>query len=173
VKEQGQVSERAEDQLDLGHYVPYFVRAIANRLSASATKLYKQEFGIGLSEWSCLAALAAEGETSAKRICEVSGSDKALISRSLASLESKALVAGRSSDEGGRRPLMRLTPEGVRVYLAISQLALSREERLLEGMSLDDRATLREILKTLHRNAIAIVDEDRRHKRPRRSGVQS
>ena len=55
---------------------------------------------------------------------------------------------------------MRMTPEGERAYRAISKLALIREERLLAGMSPEDRAALRGLLKTMHHNAIAIVEGD-------------
>ena len=55
------------DVLELDDFVPYYVRAIANRLAQAASRLYQRKFGIGLTEWSCLSTLGKEEEISASR----------------------------------------------------------------------------------------------------------
>jgi DNA-binding MarR family transcriptional regulator len=152
--------ERPEPVLDLDDYVPYYVRAIANRLAQAASQFYNQKFGIGLNEWSCLATLGKEQEISAARICEMSGFDKALVSRSVNSLEAKGFVETRPAEDHNRKRLIRFTPAGRELYLEIRRLALSREERLLEGFSAQDRAVLLGYLRAMHRNARHLVGKE-------------
>ena len=146
-----------EADLDLDNFVPYYVKAIANRLAQAASRFYKQEFGIGLNEWSCLATLGKEEEISASRICEMSGFDKALISRSVNALEAKGFIETRPVEDHNRKRLIRFTPAGRALYVEIRKLALLREERLLEGLSSRDRSVLLDFLRLMHRNATNLV----------------
>jgi DNA-binding MarR family transcriptional regulator len=146
--------------LELDDFVPYYVRAIANRLAQAASRLYNRKFGIGLTEWSCLSTLAKEEEISASRICEMSGFDKGLISRGLGSLESKGLIQSRPVKDHNRKRLIRFTPAGRALYLEIRELALMREQRLLEGLSSPERAALLAALRVMQRNATRLAAEE-------------
>ena len=146
--------------LDLDDFVPFYIRAIANRLAQAASRLYHERFGIGLTEWSCLAALAKEEEISASRICAISGYDKGLISRGLGALEAKGFIESRPVANHNRKRLIRFTPAGRALYVEVRQLALLREERLLAGLSPDDRSALLASLRIMHRNAMALVEGD-------------
>src|SRR5690606_11563903 len=98
--------------LDLEQFVPYYIRAISNRIAQAASRFYSEKFGIGLNEWSCLATLSKEEEVSASRICEMSGFDKALVSRSVNALEAKGFIQSRPVRDHNRRRLIRFTPAG-------------------------------------------------------------
>ena len=150
-------ASRAAAVLDLDDFVPFYIRAIANRLAQAASRLYSAKFGIGLTEWSCLAALAKEEEISASRICAISGFDKGLISRGLGALEAKGFIESRPVRDHNRKRLIRFTPAGRALYAEIRQLALVREERLLAGLSARDRSALLASLRIMHGNAIALV----------------
>lgn len=91
-------------------FVPYLLRATANKLSQYRSEEYKRRFGVGLNEWSCLALLAREANIPASRICEVSGFDKAVISRSVQALEEKGFVAIAAAPDHVRKKLLNLTP---------------------------------------------------------------
>jgi DNA-binding MarR family transcriptional regulator len=166
---------RPTDGLDLGEYVPFYVRAIANRLAQAASREYKAKFGIGLNEWSCLGALARWTDISAARICEISGFDKALVSRSLRALESKGLITSRSAPNGSHKRLIRLTPAGRSLHDQILTLALAREQRLLKGIPAQERAGLLSFLRTMHTNALSLADgsgdEEAKEATPRRGTV--
>jgi len=144
---------------DLGAFVPFFIRSIANRLANATSRTYQRQFGVGLNEWSCLATLAIKDDISASRICEISGFDKAVISRSVGALESKGLIETRPVEDHNRRRLIRLTPAGRSLYLEIRKLALVREERLLEGLSAKDRSALVGYLEIMQRNATGLVQD--------------
>ena len=146
--------------LELDDFVPYYVRAIANRLAQAASRLYSRKYGIGLTEWSCLSTLGKEEEISASRICEMSGFDKGLVSRGLGSLEAKGFIVSRPVEEHNRKRLIRFTPAGRALYLEIRGLALIREQRLLEGLSSQDRSALLASLRIMHRNAKQLAAEE-------------
>ena len=146
--------------LELDDFVPYYVRAIANRLAQAASRLYQRKFGIGLTEWSCLSTLAKEEEISASRICEMSGFDKGLISRGLGSLEAKGFIQTRPVEDHNRKRLIRFTPAGRLLYVEIRELALIREQRLLEGLSPEGRAALLDSLRIMQRNATNLAAEE-------------
>jgi DNA-binding MarR family transcriptional regulator len=156
----GRGAELEAAELELDDFVPYYVRVIANRLAQAASRLYQRKFGIGLTEWSCLSTLAKEEEISASRICEMSGFDKGLISRGLGSLESKGLIQSSPVKDHNRKRLIRFTPAGRALYFEIRGLALFREQRLLEGLSSQDRAALLTSLRVMQRNATRLAAEE-------------
>jgi len=148
---------RAKPEFELDDYVPFYVRAIANRFGPSASRLYQAKFGVGLTEWSCLAALAKEQQISGARMCEISGYDKGLVSRALSALEAKGLVRTRSVKHHNRQRVICFTPAGRARYRSIRRLARVREQQLLEGLSDRQRAELLAALKIMLRNAATLV----------------
>ena len=154
------VGEPGAVVLELDDFVPYYVRAIANRLAQAASRLYQRKFGIGLTEWSCLSTLGKEEEISASRICEMSGYDKGLISRGLGSLEAKGFIESRPVEDHNRKRLIRFTSAGRALYDEIRELALIREQRLLEGLSPEGRAALLDSLRIMQRNATKLAADE-------------
>lgn len=140
------------DTLDLFDYAPYLFRSIANRLGQSGSSLLMQRFGIGLNEWSCMALLALEPNISAKRICEVSGYDKGVVSRSINSLEDKGYIRTALAANSNRLRLINLTHAGRRLYAELQVLAKEREAVLLAGLSPNDRIELMRLLRVVHAN---------------------
>jgi DNA-binding MarR family transcriptional regulator len=128
--------------LDLDNYVPGLVTWLANKLSAGASKLYRERHGLGVIDWRVMSTLAAVEGSNAARICQVVGLDKGAVSRSLALLSARGLV-----EVNGRAKPLRLTEAGRAVHDAILDLALAREARLLAGLSAAETA---ELVRMLH-----------------------
>ena len=152
--------------LDLSAYVPGLLTHLANKLGRSATALYRRRFGVAVTEWRILALLAREAGVPASRICQVIGLDKAPVSRSLAGLEARGLVAIHPDAEDGRRRAVDLTPAGRALHDRLIVAALEREDRLLACLDDGERATLIALLNRLHDNLGAI---DAAEKKPRRA----
>lgn len=150
-----------DDQLsfiDLSDYVPYFLRATANKLSQASSAEYGK-FGIGLNEWSCLALLAREPHISASRISEVSGFDKAVISRSVNSLENKGLVVVELAPNHNRKKAICLSEAGRLAHDEIMAIALARQKILLTGISADERAQLLRFMRLMHANVLSMLSD--------------
>lgn len=147
---------KVEQVLDLDRYVPALVTFIANKLSRSATVLYQKRFAVNITEWRILALLAIEPEISAARICHVIGFDKGPVSRTLAAMEARGLVAIRADREDGRTYSISLTAKGAATHDRVIAAALERERRLLNCLSKAERETLIVLLRRVHGNLDAV-----------------
>jgi DNA-binding MarR family transcriptional regulator len=147
---------RAEQVLDLDRYVPALITFIANKLSRTATVLYQKRFGVNVTEWRILALLAIEPEISAARICHVIGFDKGPVSRTLAAMEERGLVAIKADQQDGRTYSISLTAKGFTAHDQVIAVALERERRLLSCLSKPEREVLIELLRRVHGNLDAV-----------------
>lgn len=141
-----------EPALDLERYVPALLNFVSNKMSRSGSALYRREFGVGITEWRIMSLLAIESSIPAARICAVIGFDKGPVSRSLAILEGKGLVAGSADPANARRRPVQLTRAGRTLHDRIIVVALERERRLLSCLTEAQRATLIDVLNLLHGN---------------------
>lgn len=128
--------------LDLDHYIPAQLTYLANKVSASASALYRPRFGIGIADWRIMAMLAAEPWSTAGRIVDSTGMDKGAVSRCLRDLMKAGHVEVRADASHGRRQLVALTHEGLALHDQIVRLAVERERQLLRGFSEEERRTL-------------------------------
>ena len=147
---------KVELVLDLDRYVPALITFIANKLSRSATVLYQKRFKVNVTEWRILSLLAIEPEISASRICHVIGFDKGPVSRTLAAMEERGLVAIKADREDGRTYSISLTARGAATHDHVIAVALERERRLLSCLSKGERETLIGLLRRVHGNLDAV-----------------
>src|ERR1700704_6784845 len=142
--------------LDLERYVPAFVTFIANKLSRSATTFYQKRFGVNVTEWRIMSLLAIEPGIPASRICYVIGFDKGPVSRTLAALQKRGLVAIRTAPDDGRTHSITLTTKGRATHDKVIVAALERERRLLSVLKKDEREVLIDLLRRVHGNLDAV-----------------
>ncbi|MEH2565509.1 MULTISPECIES: MarR family transcriptional regulator [unclassified Bradyrhizobium] len=143
--------------LDLDRYVPAFVTFIANKLSNSATTLYQRKFGVNVTEWRIMSLLAIEAGIPASRICHVIGFDKGPVSRTLALLQKRGLVAIRTDPDDGRSHSISLTAKGRATHDRVIIAALDRERRLLSCLNKDEQEVLIDLLRRIHENLGAVT----------------
>src|SRR3954468_15009606 len=142
--------------LDLDRYVPALITFLANKLARSAPRLHQKRFGVNVTEWRILALLAIEPAISAARICHVIGFDKGPVSRTLAAMEARGLVAIKAAREDGRAYSISLTAKGAATHDKVIAAALERERRLLSCLSKAERETLIALLRRVHGNLDAV-----------------
>ena len=136
--------------LDLDNYIPAYLTWIANKMSSSASAIYRKRFGVGIVDWRIMALLAVEPWIVAGRICDVIGIDKAAVSRSVALMQQKGLVETRFQDNNQRRQYIALTLKGIELHDAMVQVAHEREEALLAGFTAAERKTAVDLLARMH-----------------------
>lgn len=144
--------------VEAGHYAPYFISVINNRLSWGASQLYLRLFDIGLNEWRILSALRNEPGIQALRVGEMVAMNKAVVSRSTRVLERKGLAQALLKE--GRR-LLWLTPGGIALHDKILVIALKREATLLTGFSEAERTVLFGMLKRMADNLPLVEEADK------------
>jgi len=152
-------AERAADgpTLDIERYVPALITFIANKLSNSATAVYQRNFGVNVTEWRIMTQLALEPGIPASRICHVIGFNKGPVSRTLAVMQRRGLVAIRTDPNDGRTHSITLTAKGRAIHDKVIVVALEREKRLLSCLKADEREVLIDLLRRLHNNLGAVT----------------
>ena len=154
---QGRISESTTTRdgveiLDVTNYVPFFLSSINNALSRGASNLYRERFGIGISEWRTVSMLAIEPGITAARICEVINLDKAAASRALATLDELGYLDSVSSEKDPRKRLWWLNEKGYELHAKIIRIALRREETLIEGADPDDLEAAIRVMRLMMKN---------------------
>ncbi len=142
--------------LDLDRYVPALITFIANKLSNSANAAYQKNFGVNVTEWRILSLLAIEPGIPASRICQVIGFNKGPVSRTLALMQKRGLIAIKADPHDGRTHSISLTARGRATHDKIIVMALGRERRLLACLSGDEQELLIGFLLRMHNNLGAV-----------------
>jgi DNA-binding MarR family transcriptional regulator len=136
---------RSAAALDLRAFTPAAITLLANKISVTASATYRPRYGVGVTDWRVIAQLAAEPWIAPVRIAELTGLDKAAVSRSLGVLRAAGLVEP-SHEAGRRRGVFALNRAGLDLHDRLVAAALERERRLLAGFSAEERARLAEFV---------------------------
>ncbi|MGI4814741.1 MAG: MarR family winged helix-turn-helix transcriptional regulator [Janthinobacterium lividum] len=144
----------AEQSFILDRYVPGLLVWLSNKLSSSASQLYRTRFGLGVTDWRVLCYVELYPWSTGSQVCELIGLDKAAVSRSFSFLESEGLIKSRPL--GGRRIEYASSPAGKKIYRKVLEIALDREDVLLKGFSKPERELLITFLQRLHENLPAV-----------------
>ena len=128
--------------LDLARYFPFYLGTISNRWTATSSKTYREEFGIGIADWRVLASIHAQGAASSQMVVNLIFMDAGAVSRSIARLVAAGYVNAVPGKFVGRTKPYRLTEKGRELYAKLVEIALNREERLLALLNTDERDTL-------------------------------
>jgi DNA-binding MarR family transcriptional regulator len=147
------VRERLPLTIDRETYTPAYLSLVANALSRGGSLLYMHRFGVGVNDWRVLSALGNHPGATAAEVCTVLGLDKSVVSRSVAGLVDRALVAIERVP-GQRR--LYLTRQGAEVHDQLLPMALERERQLLAGFSAGEVAVLRDFLRRMNDNVGAV-----------------
>jgi DNA-binding MarR family transcriptional regulator len=115
---------------------------LANLLKRGAILRYKRLAGLSSVEFGLVASLGRHPPMSVIRLAEAVGMDKGQISRALAGLVSRKLVAKAVNPRDNRETLVCLTKAGLVAHDAIVTGAQERNRRLLEQLGPDDLQVL-------------------------------
>lgn len=124
--------------IELEGFLPYRLNVLATSVSQSLAKVYGERFGISIPEWRVLATLGQFKEFTAREIGLHSHMHKTTVSRAVAALAERHLIARRPNRDDMREAFLTMTPKGQAVYLEIVPLARAFAEQLSEGLSRDE-----------------------------------
>jgi DNA-binding MarR family transcriptional regulator len=111
---------------------------LANLLKRGAILRYKRLAGLSSVEFGLVASLGRRPPMSVVRLAEAVGMDKGQISRALAELVTRKLVAKEINPRDNRETLVCLTKAGLAAHDTIVAGAQERNRRLLEQLSKDE-----------------------------------
>jgi DNA-binding MarR family transcriptional regulator len=130
---------------------------LANLLKRGAMLRYRRLVGLSSVEFGLIASLGRRPPMSVVRLAEAVGQDKGQISRALADLVSRKLVARAANPRDSREVLVSLTRSGLAAHDAIVAGALERNQRLLEQLDPAEVAMLLTHIDRLTRKAEAML----------------
>lgn len=149
----------ADAPLRLEQFLPYRLNVVANLVSQALSRIYAERYQIGVPEWRVLVTLGQFGEMTGKAIGAHSHMHKTKVSRAVAHLEHRGLVARRANSADMREAILSLTPPGRAIYEEIAPIALAFAERFTDGIDPADRAAFDRVLARLAERARALVQE--------------
>ena len=126
---------------------------LANLLKRGAILRYKRLAGLSSVEFGLVASLGRRPPMSVVRLAEAVGQDKGQISRALAGLVARKLVARAVNPRDNREVLVSLTRAGLVAHDAIVAGALERNQRLLEQLGPREISMLLDHIDRLTRKA--------------------
>ena len=135
--------------LRLDAFLPYRLNVCAAQVSQALSRIYSDKYKIGVPEWRVLVTLGEFGAMTAKAIGAHSCMHKTKVSRAVAHLERRKLLARRINRDDLREAFLSLTPPGREMYDALAPAALDFAERLLASVEPNDRPALDRALRRL------------------------
>jgi DNA-binding MarR family transcriptional regulator len=149
MKKQYQPEESAFDLTSLlGYRLLRLSTSIGNLAGREATEVA----GLTLPEYRVLVVLHSRGPSGVVALQQAMLIDKAWISRTLASLVKKLLVASRAEATDARRTLYSVTPTGQRAAQALIEQSLARQKRLMRGVTAEESRLFLRLLKKVQAN---------------------
>lgn len=132
------------DRLD---YPTFRVGLIAKIMDRLTIRQLLESDGMTYAQWRVLARIAAmkDGGTAAQ-VVELAWVDNAEVSRAITALERKGLLERRKNPSDRRTSILALTADGKVRYAETLQRRSRFHERLLRGLSTEERATLDDLL---------------------------
>jgi DNA-binding MarR family transcriptional regulator len=152
--------ERPEgSDLKLEQFLPYRLNVVSSLTSQALSSIYAEQYRIGVPEWRVLVTLGEYGVMTGKAVGAHSHMHKTKVSRAVALLERRKLVARKTNKADMREAFLSLTPAGQAIYAELAPIALEFVARLGKDISAADRATFERVLTVLIDRAATLADE--------------
>jgi DNA-binding MarR family transcriptional regulator len=143
--------------LKLEHFLPYQLNVVSSLVSQALSRVYAQRYGIGVPEWRVVVTLGQHGVMTAKAIGAHTHMHKTKVSRAVALLEKRRLIARRANREDMREAFLSLTASGRTMYEEVAPHALDFARRLTEILTPADREAFDRALKQLTAQSAQLV----------------
>jgi DNA-binding MarR family transcriptional regulator len=161
---------RSGGVLTIKDLVSYRLHVVANLLSRGAALRYKREFGVSLWEWRTIALLGAQAPLSLNDLAAAAGLDKSQMSRVVAGLVARGIVARGADETDGRGVKLCLSRSGEKLCEGLIRAATERNDAFLGCLAPRERECLEDALRKLGDQARAFIQQEKavgRRKRKR------
>jgi DNA-binding MarR family transcriptional regulator len=143
--------------LKLEQFLPYQLNVVSSLVSQALSRVYAQRYGIGVPEWRVLVTLGQFEAMTAKAIGAHTHMHKTKVSRAVAMMEKRRLLARRANREDKREAFLSLTATGQAMYEEIAPHALDFAKRLTEMLTPADREAFNRALRLLTTRSAELV----------------
>jgi DNA-binding MarR family transcriptional regulator len=143
--------------LTIKELLSYRIHQVSSQISRSAALQYRHNFDVSLGEWRALALLGAGVALSLNELARAADLDKAQMSRIIAGLEKRELVAREDGPTRGQTVRLTLTRRGQALYRKLIEAARKRNEAFLACLSPQESQALDSALVKLSALARALI----------------
>ena len=145
--------------LKLEQFLPYQLNVVATLVSEALSRVYARRYRIGTPEWRVLVTLGQFGIMTGKAIGAHTHMHKTKVSRAVALLEKRKLLARRINRADMRESLLSLTPAGRAIYEELAPHALDFARRLTDLLTPGDRDAFQRALQQITDRSAQLVAE--------------
>jgi len=145
--------------LKLEDFLPYRLNVVSSLTSQALSSIYAERYRIGVPEWRVLVTLGQYGIMTGKAVGAHSHMHKTKVSRAVALLERRKLVARRANRADMREAFLSLTPAGRAIYQDLAPIAREFVARLADNISPADRDAFERVLTRLIDRAAVLAGE--------------
>jgi DNA-binding MarR family transcriptional regulator len=145
--------------LKLEDFLPYRLNVVASLVSQALSRIYAERYSIGVPEWRVLVTLGQYEMMTGKAIGAHSHMHKTKVSRAVALLEKRKLIARRTNRADLRESFLTLTAAGRAMYDDLAPVALDFAQRLSEVVDPADRAAFDRVVDRLTARSAALAAE--------------
>lgn len=139
----------ADTMLRLQRFLPYRLSVVSNAISEAIAQVYRDQYGLSMTEWRLLAVLAEHPGQSAQQLVQLTRLDKVSISRALRRMLEAGLVQRRVDRSDRRRLPLLLSSAGTALYQRIAPAVVAREQQILGCLQQADLQLLHQLLDQL------------------------
>ena len=152
-----------EAPLKLENFLPYQLNVVASLVSQALSRIYSRRYGIGVPEWRVLVTLGQYEAMTAKAIGAHTHMHKTKVSRAVALMERRRLLARRANRDDMREAFLSLTAAGRAMYEEVAPYALDFARRLTEILTPADRDAFNRALSQLTARSAQLAAEAGQH----------
>ena len=145
--------------LKLEQFLPYQLNVVATLVSEALSRIYARRYRIGIPEWRVLVTLGQFGVMTGKAIGAHTHMHKTKISRAVALLEERKLLARRINRADMRESFLSLTAAGRAIYEELAPHALDFARRLTEILAPQDREAFNRAVQQLTARSAELAAE--------------
>jgi len=145
--------------LKLEDFLPYQLNVVASLTSQALSRVYARRYRIGVPEWRVLVTLGQYGVMTGKAVGAHSHMHKTKVSRAVALLEKRRLLARRANREDMREAFLSLTSAGRAMYEELAPHALEFARRLTDILTPQDREAFNRAVQQLTARSAELAAE--------------
>jgi len=145
--------------LKLEQFLPYQLNVVATLVSQALSRVYSTRYRIGIPEWRVLVTLGQFGVMNGKAIGTHTHMHKTKVSRAVAVLEKRKLLARRANRADMRESFISLTAAGRTIYEELVPHALDFARRLTDILTPNDRDVFDRVLQQIADRSAQLVAE--------------
>lgn len=138
-------------QPHLDDLLPYLMNRLVARLNQNLGETLRRH-GHTFQDWRILAVLAAHDGINVTQLMDAAVLPQPTVSRLVAGLRRRGLIARRTASADSRIVQISLTPKGMRAYRKMLPHAVAEYRAAMKGLTAQDDAYLRAILQRMMKN---------------------